>query len=76
MFTMLSINKQTGKATRVFIGWGDAKFRTEKAALRNIRAYEKMDKEYGCVRDSYYIAYPIRTCAAFAYQEYNAEHNL
>lgn len=76
-WTIVTIDKQTGVANTLHIGWGEASHRSERAALEEIKAFEDRDRQYGHERDYVRKALAVprgyESCAA---RWYNEEHGL
>jgi len=77
-WTIIVIDKVTGKANSLFVGWGHESYRTERAALRAVAEFTKLDMEYGHVRPYTYAAYQVPGSGyeGSAAGWYNEEHNL
>jgi hypothetical protein len=77
-WTIIVIDKLTGKANSLFVGWGYESYRTERAALRAVAEFTKLDMEYGHDRPYTYAAYQVPGSGyeSCAHGWYNQKHNL
>jgi hypothetical protein len=76
-WTIITINKQTGKANSLFVGWGYESYRSERAALRAVKEFTKLDLEHGHDRAYTYAAYEVpKGAEGYAHKWYNEDHNL
>lgn len=77
-WTIIVIDKITGKANSLFVGWGYESYRTERAAQRAVAEFTKRDIEYGHDRPYTYASYQVPGAGyeGCAHRWYNEDHNL